>query len=319
MDNVAIFTTEASEYLAQLIAANLNNIPLGETERRSFPGGENYLRLGINHREELMGKTAIFVGSTHTDLDFAELCDVVATLADYGTKRRIVIIPFFGYSTMERAKLPGEVVRAKTRAADLSAIPNTCQGNTFLMLDLHTPGLIHYFEGDCLRHQLYARQVLTAALRKLLRPTDSQKMIFGSADLGRPDTVQLIAEEFGTDLAFINKSRRFTKTEVLAVIGDVQGKAVIIYDDMIRSGNTLIDAAKAYLEKGATTVHAIISHLAFNDAGVIDALEDSPIERIIGTNSHPMSQHPLVQQSRKITVVDVAPVFVEAIRPILTL
>ena len=95
------------------------------------------------------------------------------------------------------------------------------------------------------------------------------------------------------------------------------GRNVIIYDDMTRSAGTLIQAAKAYLERGATSVTAVLSHLALNDPSVVQMLLDSPIERIITTNSHPMSQIPEVQTSDRFVVVDVHKIFVETIRELL--
>lgn len=160
-DNVVIFSTKASLYFAELIAKGLGLPAVSHIERDVFGDGEQYYRLGINEREELFGKEVIFVGSTHTDADFLELYRVGCALVGYGAVRRIFVIPFFGYSTMERAVLPGEVVVAKTNARILSNIPNSGLGNVFLMLDLHVSGLVHYFEGDCLRFELYAEPVLS--------------------------------------------------------------------------------------------------------------------------------------------------------------
>jgi len=313
-DNVVIFSTGASQYFAELIAQRLG-IPITETHRKTFGGGEKYYRLDIDNRGSLVNKIAIIVGSTHTDEDFDEIRRVGRTLAYNGTLRRIFVIPFFGYSTMEREKKPGEVVTAKDCACGLSGIPNAGLGNVFLMMDLHEAGLVHYFEGDCIRRELYAEQVLTPAVFKLHLPS----FVMATTDLGRSDWVETYARKLKAgDMAFVRKARDYETTKVLCVIGDVFGKILVPYDDMIRSGSTFFKAIHAYLEKGASRFYPCLSHLAFNDESVIQEIEnDSTIAHVIGTNTHYMSQHPLVKQSKKIEVIDVSPIFVDAIQQLI--
>ncbi|TSC82136.1 MAG: ribose-phosphate pyrophosphokinase [Parcubacteria group bacterium Gr01-1014_20] len=313
MSSPLVFSTKASDYLAQKIALQLGVTERGQIDRRIFPGGERYYRIGIDDRAGLMGKDVVFVGSTHTDDDLQELHRVGCALAGYGARSRIFVIPFFGYSTMERAKLPGEVVTAKTCMRFLSSIPNTRGGNTFLFLDLHNEGLVHYMEGDCLRFETYAESTILTAIRQL----GLSDFIFGSADLGRPKWIRTYAKHFGVSIVLVDKGREFEITKVNAVIGNPAGKTVIIYDDMIRGGSSLIDAANAYLGHNAKDVYAVVSHLALNDESVVRKLEASPIVKIIGTNSHPMSQHPLVARSSKIQVLDISPVFAHTVAQLL--
>ncbi len=308
MPKFLIYSTLNSAYFAKLISGQLNIKP-STIIRGQFGDGELYHRFDINDDKELFGKTAIFVASTNTDLDFNELEKIGTALADYGTARRIFIIPFFGYSTMERAVKPGEIVSAKINACRLSNIPGG-SANIFLMLDLHTSAIIHYFEGDCLRYELFAEKILTQAIEEL----NLKNFIFGTADLGKTKWVDIFANKFSTDIAFIRKSRDYKKTEVLDVIGQVKGKNIIIYDDMTRSGGTLIQAARAYRQNGAEKIYAVLSHLALNDKTIITKLIKSPIEKIIATNSHPMSGHPLIKRSKKFMIKDVSPEFAEVIK-----
>jgi ribose-phosphate pyrophosphokinase len=313
MNKTIFFSTEHSEYFARRVA-DCFNLPVTPMERRPFKGGERYYRIGISDRMDLMGRTAIFVGSTHTDEDLLELYRVGCALAGYGSSRRIFVIPFLGYSTMERAVKPGEIVTAKTVARMLSTIPNSGMGNVFLFLDLHVSGLVHYFEGNCLRYELYAQKPLIAAIKGLrLNP---ENMVFGSADLGRPAWVRAFAKHFGTKIAVIDKTREGEETEVEYVVGDVRDKDVVIYDDMSRSSLSLAKAAKAYLADGAREVYAVLSHLALNDAEAVRQLTDSPIRKIITTNSHPMSQNSSLDKDRFV-VVDVCEIFAQAIQRLL--
>jgi len=304
-----VLSTDASSYFAKLIATRLPRLKIFPMTRKNFGDGERYLKIDITDRMELVGRDIVIVGSTATDSDFTEICRIGTAVAKYGARKIIFVIPFFGYSTMERAVKPGEIVTAKINARQLSELPHGDVRNCFLMLDLHTAGLVHYFEGECLRFELYAEPVLTGAIRDL-GLTD---FMFASADLGRPLWVQTFAKKFETSIAFIQKSRDFEETKVDAVIGDVRGKNVVIYDDMIRSGTTLVHAADAYLENGASAVYAVASHLSFNNEAAIDLLEASAIKKIIGTNSHPMSQHPKVAGSSKFVVEDVSNLFANLI------
>ena len=299
-----VLSTEASSYLAALIAKKLGTTHR-HTVRRLFSNGERYYKVDIEDTKELAGKDVVFVGATHTDDDLLELYRVGSSLADLGTRRRIFVIPYFGYSTMERADMPGEVVTAKTNARLLSTIPNTNLGNVFLFLDLHKRGLLHYFEGDSLAVELSAENLFIAAIKKL----KLKKFMMASADLGTPGRIQSLANHFNTDIAFVRKTRDFEKTKVVAVIGDVKGHDVVIYDDMVRSGSSLIQAAQAYKAQGAQRIFAVTSHLALNNEEVIQTLKDSPIEKVITTNSHPMSQLGAVKSGKFFDVLDTASLF----------
>jgi ribose-phosphate pyrophosphokinase len=307
--SIEVLATEASGYLAAKIAQQLGATHR-HTVRRLFSNGERYYKIDIEDTKELSGKDVVFVGATHTDDDLLELYRVGSSLADLGTRRRIFVIPYFGYSTMERADKAGEVVTAKTNARLLSTIPNTNLGNVFLFLDLHKRGLLHYFEGDSLAVELSGQDLFIAAIKKL----KLKKFMMASADLGTPGRIQSLANHFDTDIAFVRKTRDFEKTNVVAVIGDVKGHDVVIYDDMVRSGGSLIQAARAYKAQGAKRVVAVISHLALNNQEVVRLLQKSSIEKVITTNSHPMSQISRVQKSAFFEVLDVASLFSASIK-----
>ncbi len=308
MKKNVIFSTESSDYFAERISRSLG-VVISQVERKRFGGGERYLRIKDSDRMSLFGKTVILVGSNVTDDDLLEIERLGSTIAKNGARRIIYVIPFEAYTTMERAVKPNEVVTAKDVARQLSQLPHGDLRNCFLFMDLHTAGFVHYFEGECLRFELYAEEVLSDALKKL----HLSNFMFGSADLGRPKWVEAFAKKFRTDMAFIRKSREFEITKVEEVIGNVSGKNVIIYDDMTRSAKTLIDATNAYLERGAEELYAVISHLALNDESVVELLENSRISKIITTNSHPMSVCDRVHFSQKFIVEDVSHLFARAI------
>lgn len=312
MKTPIIFCTDASLYFAKKIAENLK-ISVDPIIAKKFGNGEIYYRIGIEDRTDLFGKDVIFVSSTHTDEEIEAVYRIGCALAQMGTRKRIFVIPYLGYSTMERGVLPGEVVTAKTVMRKFSSIPNTGIGNTFLFMDLHVSGLIHYMEGDCLRFELYGEGVLEKGIREHI-PLD-QLITFGSADLGRPKWVQTFADNFGTDIVLVNKKRVGEQTTVRNVIGDVDGKIVIIYDDMLRSGGTFFHAADAYMAKGAKEVYGVISHLALNDKNIFDTITKSCIKKVITTNTHPMSLWALGYPN--IQIYDVSHIFSEQIKKLL--
>eukprot|EP00033_Pygsuia_biforma_P002995 GCRY01003296.1.p1 GENE.GCRY01003296.1~~GCRY01003296.1.p1 ORF type:complete len:333 (+),score=55.54 GCRY01003296.1:149-1147(+) len=309
--NTLVFSTAASAYFADLIAQKLN-FQRGTIIRKTFGDGESYYRIKIEKRTDLLNRDAIMVGSTWRDDDFLEVVRVCSSLCHHGVRRLFVIIPFFGFSTMERAVLPGEIVSAKINAHLLSAIPKCSLGNVFMSLDLHTQGILHYFDNDAMVFELYAEEFLCEAIRAL--PVDFSNAVIASADLGRPKWVETFAKRFQTDMAFIRKARHFEDVNVEGVIGDVDGKSVIIYDDMTRSAKTLIKGAQAYIDKGAKEVFAVLSHLALNDTEkTLELIINSPIKKVIATNSHPNSQAESVRKCDKFIIVDCSDAFCECL------
>ncbi|GBG69446.1 hypothetical protein CBR_g4141 [Chara braunii] len=307
-----VYSSADCHYLAERVCNELG-LPLGKVIRKTFVGGESYYRIDLKERYDLIGKDVIHVCSTCTDADLLELIRLGCAYSAYGSRRRIFVIPFLGYSTMERQVLPGEVVTAKVNARLLSSIPCSKLGNVFLFVDLHVQTLLQYMEGPHVRMELYAMEVLLKGVRDHLDLT-SEPFMFASADLGRPLWVESFAKRFGVDVAFVRKARDFDVTRVQSVVGSVAGKHVIIYDDMTRSGGTLIKAAQAYIDEGATRVSAVLSHLALASDEVVRRLIESPVATIIATNTHPMSRaQSVLSASDKFKIVDITPVLVAAL------
>jgi ribose-phosphate pyrophosphokinase len=208
---------------------------------------------------------------------------------------------------MERAVRPGEVVTAKTIARQLSAIPRATHGNWILLMDLHSTGIVHYFEADTVALELYAEPKIVAAIERL----GLKQLCLASTDMGRAKWVESFANRLHAPIALIHKKRLSgSQTRVSAVVGDVAGKDVVIYDDMIRTGGSLIQAAEAYLQAGAASVHAAATHLVLPE-GKIARLEASPITRVIGTDTHP--NHQQVEGRPRFEVVSVADLFADVV------
>lgn len=307
-----IVATQSSEYLAADLARLLGGKLLG-IKRTNFPNGERYLRLEIEDTGGLIGQDAVIVASITDDDELLEVYRLGSTLAELGTRKRIFVIPYLAYSTMEVAKLPGEVVTAKANVRLLSSIPGT-HNNSFVFLDLHEPALKHYFEGDVSVFEISAVELLAKAIRQE-KITDP---ILGSADLGMPQQTQKLAELLKADVALVSKSRQFSSTAVLAAVGDVADRNVIIYDDMIRSGESLIKAAKAYDKAGAKEIWAAVSHFAIPNDGVMKKLRKAPIKKIITANSHPASQRGNIRRTPFVDTVNITPAVAKTIKKLVS-
>lgn len=251
--------TQKYAYLAKKIIA-LGNVELGEVYVEYFPDGERYQRIvsPIEDRE------VVLLGGTIGDIDTLEFYDLACAIEKQGASSLTMVIPYYGYSTMERASKLGEVVTGKTRARLLSSIPNTGRGNRLLLLDLHTEGLTHYFEGNIRPIHLYAKDLVIAACKTL----GGNNFTLACTDAGRAKWVESLANDMGVEAAFVFKRRLSGEnTAITGINADVHDKIVIIYDDMIRTGGSLINAAKAYREAGAKTVFAVTTHGLFSNNG----------------------------------------------------
>jgi ribose-phosphate pyrophosphokinase len=275
-----VFSTQAyAPFAAELCRAG--GFTGGEVERRTFPDGERYQRIATR----CDSREVAVVGGTISEADTLELYDLACGLVHCGAARLTLLIPYFSYATMERAIRDGEVVTAKSRARLLSSIPSAGRGNRVLLLDLHVDGVAHYFEGAVHPVHVDGAPVIRAAARAFAGPGP---FVLGCTDAGRAKRVERLAQDLGVTAAFVYKRRLSAqRTEVSGVSAHVRGKTVVIYDDMIRTGGSLIAAAAAYRDAGATSVAAVTTHGLF----VGDALEriaaSGLFSAVAATDSHP--------------------------------
>jgi ribose-phosphate pyrophosphokinase len=195
-----------------------------------------------------------------------------------------LVIPYYGYSTMERASKAGEIVTAKTRARVLSSIPMASRGTQVFMLDLHVGAIAHYFEGGIRPIHVYGKSIITAAAREL----GGDDFVLACTDAGRAKWVESLAGDLAVDAAFVYKRRiSGSETEVTGVSANVVGKHVVIYDDMIRTGGSLINAARTYRDNGATKIDALATHGVFPGDSLAKIRSTGLFGQVITTDSHP--------------------------------
>jgi ribose-phosphate pyrophosphokinase len=294
-----IFTTRAYAALGASVAS-LTRRPVGAVETRLFADGERYLRLATDPA----GLDAAVLGGTVSEADTLELYDLACGVVEAGARSLTLVIPYFGYGTMERATRPNEIVTAKTRALLLSSIPVPGSGSRVLLLDLHTEGIPFYFEGALRPVHLTAGTLVLASLQRL------SAEVVACTDAGRAKWVERFANDLGIPAAFVFKRRHEQGTEVTAVSAQVAQKRVVIYDDLIRTGGSLIAAARAYREAGASSIAAVATHGVLpGDAA--ERLRDSGLfEKLVITDSHPRAS---ALRSDCVEVISVAPVLAGAL------
>ena len=273
-----LFNIKQYKYLAEKVMA-CGQFEQGLLETDNFTDGERYQRIltDVNNRD------VVIIGGTVNDESTLELFDLASSLVSYGAGSLSLVIPYFGYSTMERAVLPGEIVTAKARAMLLSAIPRSNRGNRVYLFDIHSEGIPYYFENGLYPVHVYCKSIVIQAAIEY----GGDNFVMASTDAGRAKWVESLANELGVNAAFILKRRlKGDHTEVSAINADVAGKTVIIYDDMIRSGGSIINAAKTYKDAGAADIFVITTHGLFVNDGLQKLKNCGVIKKLICTDSH---------------------------------
>ena len=274
-----VFATATYAYMQEALCQR-PGMALGTVERQHFPDGERYQRIA----SDVTGCDVVLIGGTVSESDTLEMYDLACSLVDEGARSLSLVIPYFGYATMERAVQRGEVVTAKTRARLLSAIPQAARGTRAFLFDLHSEGIPYYFEGSIRPVHVYCKPVITQAIIA----AGGERYVLGATDAGRGKWIESLASELGVPPAGIFKRRLDgATTQITWVNGDVQDHHVVIYDDMIRTGGSLIGAARAYREAGATGFSVVATHGVL-PGDALSRLQDCGLfERIVCTDTHP--------------------------------
>ena len=274
-DNVVLIANKASTELGQRVAERLW-IAFTEMVRKRFADGECYHAFP----ENISGRDLIIIGATHNDSSHQELLDLISGGRYWNASSINVIIPYLGYSTMERAR-PGsfELPKGVTRTRQIFR----ARPNFVAFVDLHSEAVLHAHAGE-----IRARHVWTDTLMvDKIRVSGLQNYVLVSPDYGFSKRVARLAKLLDCPHTAADKDRYDTdKTIVGQVSNVVEGKTAIICDDMIRTGGSIIQTAERCMEAGAVDVAAMATHLVM--AG--DSLEkfrSSPVSKILGSDTYP--------------------------------
>jgi ribose-phosphate pyrophosphokinase len=294
-----IFTGSAHPQLATDIAAYLQQ-DLSDATVTAFPDGESFVKINDNVR----GRDIFIVQPTcpPTNQNIMELLIMVDAARRASANRITAVIPFFGYARQDRKDQPRVPITAKLVANLLVA----SGVQRVLTMDLHAQQLQGFF--DIPVDHLYALPVMVQHIRAM----ELSNLVVVSPDVGGVKMASTYAEALGAGLAIVVKRRRnATEVEPLHVIGEVEGKNVLIIDDMTETAGTLTSAAKILRTLGVRDIYAGVSHAVLTDLAV-KRLKDSEIKQLITTDSIPRRDD--VQQQVKF--LSIAELLGEGIRRI---
>lgn len=294
-----LFSITDYAYLGDEIAVAAQ-LELGAIDRSMFPDGEHYLRIA----NDVADRNVVLVGGTTSDAATLELYDLACAIVENGAATLKLVVPWFGYATQDRATREGEAVTAKTRARLLSSIASAKLGNEILLLDIHSEGIPHYFEGMIHPRHVSGKPVI----EEIVRGFGATNFVIGSTDAGRAKWVESLARDLFVPAVFVYKRRRSpSETEVTAVSTKLNGETVVIYDDMIRTGTSLLNAARAYREAGAGHIYAVATHGVFPGDAFARIRDSGLFAAVATTNSHPNA---LKFRDQGLIVRSCAPLFV---------
>jgi len=302
LTNTVLFTGNANPALAQEIAGHLG-ISLGKALVGRFSDGEVTVEIKQNVRAR-----DIFVMQptcSPTNENLMELLILVDALKRASAGRITAVIPYFGYARQDRRPRSTRVpISAKVVANMLEAVGV----NRLLTMDLHADQIQGFF--DIPVDNIYASPVLLADLKS--RSYDN--LIVVSPDVGGVVRARALAKQLDCDLAIIDKRRPAANmSEVMHVIGEIDGRNCVIMDDMIDTAGTLVKAADVLKERGAKSVYAYCTHPIFSGPA-IERIKGSALDEVVITNTIPLG--PEAKTTTKIRQLSVAFLFAETIRRI---
>ena len=298
-----VFTGNANPGLAEEIAGHLG-ITLGAAHVGRFSDGEVTVELLQNVR----ARDVFVVQSTcaPTNENLMELLIIVDALKRASAERISAVIPYFGYARQDRRPRSSRVPISAKVVANLL---QTVGVSRVLTMDLHADQIQGFF--DIPVDNIYASPVLLTDLRQ----KNYDDLIVVSPDVGGVVRARALAKQLNTDLAIIDKRRpRANVSEVMHVIGDIDGRNCVIMDDMIDTAGTLVKAAEVLKERGAKKVYAYCTHPIFSGPAIERIEQGSALDEVVVTNTIPLSE--AGHACKKIRQLSVAPLIAETIQRI---
>lgn len=296
-----IFSGRGHPELASAIAKCLG-IELGEANLRDFPVGEIHCRFDSSIRG-----SDVFIIQTHCppiNQSIMEQLIMIDAARRASARRIIAVCPYYGYSRQDRKSTGREPITAKLVADLLTA----AGADRVMSLDLHSGQIQGFFDFPV--DHLIAMPLLVDYL--LAQASPDLDLVIVSPDAGRVKVAERISQQLGTDLAFVHKRRppgSSREVEAMEVIGNVDGKWCVVFDDMIDTAGTICAAAERLVEAGAVDVWAMATHPVLSGPA-LERLNNSVISRVVVTDTLPL---PTTGVLDKIEVLSIAPIIADAI------
>ncbi len=295
----------ANHPLAQGIADVLD-IPLTSVDIERFRDQEIFARINENVR----GEDIFLIQPTSAPANdhLMELLILIDALMRASAERITAVIPYFGYARQDR-KTGGRTPISAKLVANLIA---KAGADRVLTVDLHAGQIQGFF--DIPTDNLFGQPVFISDIKEQFSRKDREKLLFVSPDTGGVVRTRAIAKQFNADIAIVDKRRpKAGESEVMNIIGDVAGRTCILYDDIIDSGGTLCNAAKALKDHGANSVSAYITHGVLSDPAV-ERITKSELTELVITDT--IAQPDKVKACKKIRECSTSTLLGEAIRRI---
>lgn len=299
LDRLKLFGGNSNPELTAKICQHLQ-ILQGKAVVQTFSDGEIMVEIGENVR----GRDVFVMQSTCSPVNhnLMELLVLMDALKRASAWRITAVLPYYGYARQDTKVLPRVPISAKL-VADLITVAG---GHRVICLDLHANQIQGFF--DIPVDNLFAAPVLLEYIRQYF----NGELVVVSPDAGGVERARAFAKRLHASLAIIDKRRdEDQKVKAMHIIGEVEGKAAIILDDMVDTGGTLTEAAKALAENGALSINACCTHAVLS-GNAIERIEESAIENLIVTDSIPLQ--PETKGCKKIKVLTVANLLGEAIK-----
>ena len=288
--------------LCKDIARNLK-LKLVNTNIKRFPDNEIYVEINENIR----GNSIFVVQSTSNPVNdnLMELLICIDALRRSSAKNITAVIPYFGYARQDRKVVPRTAISAKL----VSNLITDAGANRILSVDLHAGQIQGFF--DIPVDNLFATPIFARHIKKNIK---TNNLICVAPDVGGVERARALSRRINVGIAIIDKRRPAPgKSEVMNIVGNVKHKICVIIDDIIDSGGTIVNAAKALKDKGAKEIYVYITHAVLSGSAV-DKIKESQIKKLIITDTIDNSKK--IKISKKIEVISFAPMISEAIKRI---
>ncbi|ANE35001.1 ribose-phosphate diphosphokinase [Campylobacter hyointestinalis subsp. lawsonii CCUG 27631] len=296
MRGYKIFSGTANIEFSKMVAKYLG-IPLSEASIKRFSDGEISVQIG----ESVRGKDVFVIQPTcaPANINLMELLILTDALKRSSASSITAVVPYFGYARQDRKAAPRVPITAKL----VANMMQTAGIDRVVTMDLHAGQIQGFF--DIPVDNLYGTIVFTDYVKNKNLPNP----IVASPDVGGVARARALAKTMNLDMVIVDKRReKANESEVMNVIGDVNGKDVILIDDMIDTAGTIVKAAEIFKKKGATSVMAFCTHPVLSGPAY-ERLSTGALDELVVTDTIPLKE-----QNEHIKVISVAPLFGEVIR-----
>jgi len=301
MSEISIITGNANAALAQEICKQLG-INLTEALVSRFSEGEIRVKVEGNVR----GKDVFIVQPTCRPVNenFMELLILIDAVRRASARRVTAVIPYYGYARQDRKDQPRVPITAKL----VANLITSAGANRVLTMDLHASQIQGFF--DIPVDHLYAINTIC----EYFSAKQMKDLVVVSPDAGGIRMARAYAKKLSAGLAIVDKRRDSPeKTEVMHILGDVKGKQVILVDDIIATGSSLMEAIEEIKRRGATDVYAAVSHGVLSGNALEKIKNSKALKEVVITNSIPL---PEPEKNTKVKVLSIASLLAEAIKRI---